>query len=151
MFMNKTNASLPPPPKDDEIVVNGKRYHQVQVHHIFYSVSSHKSWRVGSLVDRVANGGIAGDDICIIEKSDWTVDVRGIGNHQIINIPIVTAGGVIKTQHGPAIAILHQYAYTGQGKTIHSSGQLEWYKNDVNDKSIEIGRASCRERVCELV
>ncbi len=39
----------------------------------------------------------------------------------------LTAGGVIKTQHGPAIAILHQYAYTGQeGKTIHSSGQLEW-------------------------
>jgi len=50
----------------------------------------------------------------------------------------VTAGGVIKTQHGPAIAILHQYAYTGQGKTIHFSGQLEWYKNDVNDKSIKV-------------
>jgi len=50
----------------------------------------------------------------------------------------VTAGGVIKTQHGPAIAILHQYAYTGQGKTIHSSGQLEWYKNNVNDKSIKV-------------
>ena len=53
-------------------------------------------------------------------------------------IPIVTARGVIKTQHGPAIAILHQYAYSGQGKTIHSSGQLEWYKNDVNDKSIKV-------------
>ncbi len=66
------------------------------------------------------------------------VNVRGIDNPQITNIPIVTAGGVIKTQHGPAIAILHQYAYTGQGKTIHSSGQLEWYKNDVNDKSIKV-------------
>ena len=50
----------------------------------------------------------------------------------------MTARGIIKTQHGPAIAILHQYAYTGQGKTIHSSGQLEWYKNDVNDKSIKV-------------
>ncbi len=66
------------------------------------------------------------------------VDVRGIDNHQITNIPIVTAGGVIKTQHGPAITILHQYAYTRQGKTIHSSGQLEWYKNDVNNKSIKV-------------
>jgi len=66
------------------------------------------------------------------------VDVRGIDNHQITNIPIVTAGGVITTQHGPAIAILHQYAYTGQGKTIHSSRQLEWYKNNVNDKSIKV-------------
>ena len=50
----------------------------------------------------------------------------------------MTAGRVVKTQHGPAIAILHQYAYTGQGKTIHSSGQLEWYKNDVNDKSVKV-------------
>ncbi len=40
------------------------------------------------------------------------------------------------TQHGPVVAILHQYAYTGQGKTIDSSGQLEWYKND--DKSIKV-------------
>ncbi len=66
------------------------------------------------------------------------VDVRAIDNHQITNIPIATAGRVIKTQHGPAIAILHQYAYTGQGKTIHSSGQLEWYKNDVNNKSVKV-------------
>ena len=49
-------------------------------------------------MDRGANGGIAGDDVRIIEKSDRTVDVRGIDNHQITNIPIVTAGGVIKTQ-----------------------------------------------------
>ena len=47
-------------------------------------------------------------------------------------------GGVIKTQHGPTIAILHQYTYTGQDKTIHSLGQLEWYKNNVNDKSIKV-------------
>jgi len=38
------------------------------------------------------------------------------------------AGGVIKTQHRPTIAIQNQYAYTGQGKTIHFSGQLEGYK-----------------------
>jgi len=45
-FMDKPNACPPPPSKDDEIVVNGKRYCQVKVHHIFYSVSSHKfqSW-----------------------------------------------------------------------------------------------------------
>jgi len=78
------------------------------------------------------------DDICIIEKSDQMVDVCGIDNHQITNIPIVTTRGVVTTQHGPIVAILHQYAYTGQGKTIHSSGQLEWYKNDVNDKSIKV-------------
>jgi len=59
---------------------------------------------------------VAGDDVCIIDKSDPTVDVRGIDDHQITNIPIVTAGGVVNTQHGPAMAIPHQYAYIGQGK-----------------------------------
>jgi len=136
--MNKPNAGSPPPPKDEGIVINGKRYHQVYTHCVLYSTSSHKSHKPGSLVDRGANGGIAGNDICIIEKSDQMVDVHGINNHQITDIPIMTTGGVITTQHGPVVAILHQYAYTGQGKTIHSSGQLEWYKNDVNDKSIKV-------------
>ena len=65
--MPKSDAS---PPKDDEIVINGKKYRQVQSHRIYYLVSLHKSKRVGSLVDIGANGGIAGDDIRIIEKSD---------------------------------------------------------------------------------
>jgi hypothetical protein len=33
---------------------------------------------------------------------------------------------------------MHQYAYTGRGGTIHSSSQLEWCGNDVNDRSIKI-------------
>ncbi len=66
-FMAKSDAS---PSKDDEIVINGKKYCQVQSHCIYYSVSSHKSSRVGSLIDRGANGGIADDDVHIIKKSD---------------------------------------------------------------------------------
>jgi len=46
-----------------------------------------KSITSGSCIDRDVNGGIAGGDVCIIEKSDQTVDVRGIDNHQITNIP----------------------------------------------------------------
>ncbi len=34
------------------------------------------------------------------------VDVHGIDNHQITNIPIVTTGGVVKIQHGPVLTIL---------------------------------------------
>jgi hypothetical protein len=65
--------------------------------------------------------------------------VQGIDNHQIVDIPIVTAGAVVKLQHGEVIIITHQYAYTGKGKTIQSSGQLEWYKQAVDDKSIKVG------------
>ena len=34
---------------------------------------------------------------------------------------------------------MHQYAYFGKGKTIHSSGQMEWFKNIVDDRSIRVG------------
>ena len=74
----------------------------------------------------------------VIDQTERSVDIRGIDNHQVTNIPIATVGGVISTQRGEAIAIMHQYAYTGKGKTIHSSGQMEWFKNNVNDKSIKV-------------
>jgi hypothetical protein len=56
----------------------------------------------------------------------------------IKDVPIGTVGAVVNTQRGEVIAIMHQYAYTGRGGTIHSSGQLEWCGNDVNNCSIKI-------------
>jgi hypothetical protein len=46
----------------------------------------------------------------------------GIDDHQIVDRPIVACGGVIFTRRGPVIANMHQYVYTGKGKTIHSRG-----------------------------
>jgi hypothetical protein len=45
----------------------------------------------------------------------------------------------VKLQRGEVIIVMHQYTYTGKGKKIHSSGQLEWYKQEVDDKSIKVG------------
>jgi hypothetical protein len=45
----------------------------------------------------------------------------------------------VNLQCGEVIIVMHQYAYTGKGKTIHSSGQLELYKQEVDDKSIKVG------------
>jgi hypothetical protein len=101
-------------------------------------VSKHHSAHPGALLDREANSGIAGSDVRIIACTGPTVDIRGIDNQQITNIPIVSRGAVAKTQHGEVIVIMHQYAYTGAGKTIHSSAQLEWYKNNINGKSIKV-------------
>jgi hypothetical protein len=76
--------------------------------------SSHRQVRTGPLNDRSANGGIAGDDVRIINRTGQQVDVQGIDNHQIVDIPIVTAGAVVKTQRGEVIIVMHQYAYTGK-------------------------------------
>jgi hypothetical protein len=54
-----------------------------------------------SLIDQGANGGIAGIDTRVIERrSCQTVDIRGIDNHEITSIPIVTAGAVARSQRG---------------------------------------------------
>ena len=75
----------------------------------------------------------------IIHRTHRFVDICGIDNHQLTEIPIGTVGGVVDTQKGPIIAIMHQYALLGKGTSIHSPGQLEWFKNDVNDRSIKTG------------
>ena len=38
---------------------------------------------------------------------------------------------------------MNEYAYYGKGHTIHSSGQLERYKNTVDDKSVKVGGSQC--------
>ena len=52
-------------------------------------------------------------------STNRTVDIKGIDNHHVNNIGIGTVGGVVQTQHGPVIAIMHQYALLGKG-AFHS-------------------------------
>ena len=95
----------------------------------------------GALIDRGANGGIIGDDAHVIHVyQDQEVDVTGIDNHEINSLKVVDACAKITTQRGPVIGIFRQYAYHGRGRTIHSSGQIEWYKgNFVKDRSMKVG------------
>jgi hypothetical protein len=121
-----------------ELVIDGTHYRAVNVAYI-YSVSfSHHNAVAVSLVDRGANGGIAGEDVCVIEMTMQKVDVCGINNHEVSGISIAMVGAVVLTQHGPVIAIMSQYAYLGHGKTIHSATQLKSYQNDVNDCSVKV-------------
>jgi hypothetical protein len=104
-----------------------------------YQVSNHKKTTLPlALIDRGANGGVAGSDTQLIDKSLRSVHIQGINDHMIKDVLIGTVGAVVNTQRGEVIAIMHQYAYTGKGGTIHSSGQLEWCGNDINDHSIKI-------------
>lgn len=121
-----------------EINLNGVTYCEANMVTI-YSYSANSTTNGGALIDRVANGGITGDNVHIIAKTRQQVDIQGIDNHHINDIPIVTAGGVVSTQKGEVIAIMHQYAYVDKGKTIHSCSQMEAHKQTVHDKSIKVG------------
>ena len=97
----------------------------------------------GSLVDRGANGGLLGDDVWIFAWTEKYVDVAGLNNHQEHGLRIASGAGIIDTNCGPHVALLHQYAYLGKGKTIHSCGQMEMFGLEVHDKSHIMGGQQC--------
>lgn len=66
------------------------------------------------------------------------VNIQQIDNHQILNIPIVTAGVVTRTQWGEVVVIVHLYTYTEPGNTIYTWTQMEMYHNDANNKSLKV-------------
>jgi hypothetical protein len=86
--------------KDNKSSVNGhKHVQQVQSHELHCSVSQASCKKKSSLIDRGANGGIAGVDTWVIERHPHgTVDIQGIDNHAITSVPIVTAGAIAQSQ-----------------------------------------------------
>ena len=59
------------------------------------------------------------------------------------SLDIVQCSALVNTNHGYLNLIMNEYAYCGKGHTIHSSGQIEWHKNKVDDKSVKVGGSQC--------
>ena len=91
------------------------------------------------MVDRGANGGLAGSDMHVIHKSHRKINIQGIDNHEVTGLDVVTAATLLNTSQGKVIGIFNEYAYLGKGSSIHSSGQLEWFKTNVDEKSVKVG------------
>jgi hypothetical protein len=134
----KGTNTTPLPPGDICRVMSKSSKYYVHSTCIEYKVSYHKELHgiSPSLINQGANGGVAGSDVRVIFKTNRTVDIQGIDNHRCTNIEIGTVGGVIQTHKGPVIGIFHQCALLSKGSSIHSPCQFEWYRNDVNDKSV---------------
>ena len=145
LLVNAAKTSSKLPPGDIRRVMSKSSTRSVNMARIIYSVSASKTSSKDqmSLVDRGANGGIAGSDVRVLFKTNRTVDIRGIDNHELTDINIGTVGGVVDTHKGPVIAIMHQYALIGKGHSIHAPCQVEHYKNFVDDKSKVVGGTQC--------
>ena len=98
-----------------------------------YHARNNNETHTGSLVDGGCNGGIARSNVRVLETTLATVDVTGVGENLLKNLPIVTVAGVINTQKGPIVGMFHQYANYAQGKTIHSSNQIRDFGLTIND------------------
>jgi hypothetical protein len=108
----KGSRSNPLPPGDIRQFLSKNSKGSVNLAQIQHKVSYHmaSSGQSMSLMDRGANGGVAGTDVRTIFKTGRTVDIRVIDNHQCTKIDIDTVGGVIHTQKVPIIGIMLQYA-----------------------------------------
>ena len=111
--------------------------------HLFYHVAQENQAQHGSLVDRGVICGLAGSDVKVLSKSSRKCTVTVIDQHQINGLDIVQCAALVKTNHGYVNFIMNENAYYGKGHTIHSSGQIEWHKNTVNDKFVKVGGSQC--------
>ena len=90
----------------------------------------------GSLIDGGCNGGLVGDDCIILETHAFgKVDIVGVGDNFIENVPLCTAAGLIQTSAGPIIGIMHNYAALGKGGSIHSPLQMQDFGLLIDEKA----------------
>ena len=106
-------------------VLSVKRSRQIQVCQCY--LFQHANHTNQQLVDRGANGGLAGSAMRVIHKTHRKINIQGIDNHEVTGLDVVTAATVLNTSQGKVIGIFNEYAYLGKGSSIHSSGQLEWF------------------------
>ena len=110
---------------------------QIQSHQRYAFAGVHQTNH--QLIDRGANGGLAGADMRIIHTTPRKINIVGIGDHELTGLNVVTAATLLDTQKGPIIGVFHEYAHLGKGKSIHAAGQMEWFNCTVDDRSQHVG------------
>ena len=118
-------------------VLSAKRSCKIQVCQCY--LFQHANHTNQQLVEHGANGGLAGSDMRVIHKTHRKINIQGIDNHEVTGLDVVTAATLLNTSQGKVIGIFNEYAYLGKGSSIHSSGQLEWFKTNVDEKSVKVG------------
>ena len=81
----------------------------------------------------------------ILSRSSRKCTVTGIDSHELQGLDVVQCAALVQTNHGIVNLIMNEYACYGKGHTIHSSGQIEWFKNSVDDRSVQVGG---KQRIC---
>ena len=110
---------------------------QVQTHqrYVFARVNQTNQ----QLIDRGANGGLAGADMRVIHTTSRKINIVGIDDHELTGLNVATAATLLDTQKGPIIGVFHEYAHLGKGRSIHAAGQMEWFNCQVDDRSKLVG------------
>ena len=136
-MVHRSNYTSDDDASDISNVLSVKRFRQIQVCQCY--LFQHANHTNQQLVDCGANGGLAGSDMRVIHRTYRKINIQGIDNHEVTGLDVVTAATLLNTSQGKVIGIFNEYAYLGKGSSIHSSGQLEWFKTNVDEKSVKVG------------
>ena len=83
----------------------------------------------------------------ILSRSSRKCTLTGIDIHELQGLDVLQCAALVETTHGIVNLIMNEYACYGKGHTIHSSGQIEWFKNSVDDRSVQVGG---KLRICTI-
>ena len=93
-------------------VLSVKRSRQIQVCQRY--LFQHANHTNQQLVDRGANGGLAGSDMHVIHKTHCKINIQGIDNHEVTGLDVVTAATLLNTSQGKVIGIFNEYVTLGR-------------------------------------
>ena len=97
-------------------VLSAKRSRQIQVCKRY--LIQHANHTNNQLVDHGANGGLAGSDMHVINKTHRKINISGIDNHEVTGLDVVTAATLLNTSLGKVIGIFNEFASLGKGKNL---------------------------------
>ena len=83
----------------------------------------------------------------ILSRSSRRCTVPGVDSHELHGLNVVQCAPLLETNHVIVNLIMNEYACYGKGPTIHCSGQIEWFKNSVDNRSVQVGG---QQRICAL-
>ena len=67
------------------------------------------------------------------------INIVGMDNHELTGLDVVTAVSLLDTNQGKVISIFNEYAFLGKGNSIHSPGQMEYFKTRADEKPVKVG------------
>ena len=83
----------------------------------------------------------------VLSRSSRKCTLTGIDSHELQGLDVVLCAALVETNHGIVHLIMNEYASYAKGHTIHSSGQIERFKNSVDDRSVQVGG---KLRICTI-
>ena len=120
------------------IAVDGVYFYSMRKH-FDHCESKVDRLRNYSLIDSVVSRGVESENArAWLTYPDHRINIRGTDDHGINSMPIVEVRWVTKTTIDEVVITMHQHNYYSKGHSTHSSGQIDNFKNFVDEKSIKV-------------